>query len=165
MLPGLVSGREVVLSGTTQGWDLNQHALTASTEAQKVRGIHKCFPYINPFTGCSIRDVMKARYFEIKGEEKGNRLFNVVRGKFDVLFQITGRKTFVSMVFFSGKFDMMKGLVVRSSPKDDPLHIDLRSFIQALALGPSDIHINSLTIKGELHMSSEVIHHGFLYLL
>ncbi|XP_071538218.1 uncharacterized protein [Panulirus ornatus] len=102
---GLLYAREIILTGTTQGWDLGVHAFTASSDAQK----------------------------------------------------ITGRKTFKSMVFFSGKFDMLKNLVVRSTTQDDdPLYTDLKTFFHALVHDPATTVINSLTIRGNVNFGDTV---------
>ncbi|XP_042241029.1 uncharacterized protein LOC121878738 [Homarus americanus] len=101
---GHVYGKEIILSGTIQGWDLSVDALIASAETQK----------------------------------------------------ITGKKTFLSLVLYSGIFTMLKGMLVSNSEFDDPVLVNLQTLADLLALRDTVVYIDSLTVHGDVHFGRDV---------
>lgn len=63
---------------------------------------------------------------------------------------VTGKKDFYSMVFYSGKFDMIKSLFVRETTEDDAVRVDLSTLVESLVLEDEVIHVDSLTVKGDV---------------
>ncbi|XP_069192461.1 uncharacterized protein [Procambarus clarkii] len=69
---------------------------------------------------------------------------------------ITGKKVFLSMVFYSGKFEMAKGMMVQATRYDSPVHVDLSTLLDSIVMKDSVVHIDKLIVQGNVNFDKDV---------